>query len=222
MEHTMDPIGYLDVEPRDVDHWIVISTYDGDAQVGPDYRTCEEAEDAIRTESERYHAAGPGRQDSWLPRSVVGIRTDGEELTTGYYPEYGTDRVRVGDWQILPNGRMAAHWYDDMYGEWDVDAEMPEKVRDRIMRVARTVVDGWDIRPARIAVVLGEHGANPVGAVEIADRLGVETTTVAQWKQRGLLPAPAWTVGGRDAWRWSEIEEWARETGRLPASRGPR
>lgn len=55
----------------------------------------------------------------------------------------------------------------------------------------------------------------PVGAVEIAVRLGVRRATVDQWQQRGLLPAPDWTVGGRPAWDWTRIEEWARKTGRL-------
>jgi len=56
---------------------------------------------------------------------------------------------------------------------------------------------------------------DPVGAVEVAARLGVARSTVDQWRQRGLLPAPDWTVGGRPAWSWATIEAWARSTGRL-------
>lgn len=57
----------------------------------------------------------------------------------------------------------------------------------------------------------------PVGAVEIAGRLGVERQTVDQWRQRGVMPAPRWTVGGRAAWDWElDIVPWALETGRLP------
>lgn len=55
----------------------------------------------------------------------------------------------------------------------------------------------------------------PVGIVEIADRLGVKRATVDQWLQRGLLPDPRWTVGGRPAWAWSDVQAWAVETGRL-------
>lgn len=56
----------------------------------------------------------------------------------------------------------------------------------------------------------------PVGLVEIADRLGVKRATVDQWKLRGLLPEPRWTVGGRPAWAWRDIEQWAEDTGRAP------
>ena len=57
----------------------------------------------------------------------------------------------------------------------------------------------------------------PVGALEVADRLGVRRETVATWKQRGLLPLARWTVSGQDAWDWTlDIEPWARGTGRMP------
>jgi predicted DNA-binding transcriptional regulator AlpA len=55
----------------------------------------------------------------------------------------------------------------------------------------------------------------PVGAAEIAKRLGVRAQTVHTWRQRKLMPPPRWTVSGQPAWDWSEIEDWARETGRL-------
>jgi hypothetical protein len=60
----------------------------------------------------------------------------------------------------------------------------------------------------------------PVGGLEIANRLGVRRETVAQWKQRGLLPAPRWTVSGEDAWDWAlDIEPWALKTRRQIADR---
>jgi predicted DNA-binding transcriptional regulator AlpA len=58
----------------------------------------------------------------------------------------------------------------------------------------------------------------PVGAAEIAERLGVRGQTVHTWRQRKLMPPPRWTVSGQPAWDWSEIEEWARRTGRLRTS----
>ncbi len=54
----------------------------------------------------------------------------------------------------------------------------------------------------------------PVGAHEIAHALGVQPATVWQWKQRGLLPTPKWTVSGAPAWPWSTISKWADRTGR--------
>lgn len=56
----------------------------------------------------------------------------------------------------------------------------------------------------------------PVGAVEIAERLGVSRNTVDQWRQRNLdFPEPDWTVGGRPAWNWRGVWEWAKSTGRV-------
>ena len=55
----------------------------------------------------------------------------------------------------------------------------------------------------------------PVGAAEIAERLEVRAQTVHTWRQRKLMPPPRWTVSGQPAWDWSEIQDWARRTGRL-------
>jgi len=57
----------------------------------------------------------------------------------------------------------------------------------------------------------------PVGAAEIAERLGVRPQTVHAWRHRKLMPPPRWAVSGQPAWDWAEIETWARETGRLQA-----
>ncbi|HZA75497.1 MAG TPA: hypothetical protein VE623_03810 [Acidimicrobiales bacterium] len=54
----------------------------------------------------------------------------------------------------------------------------------------------------------------PVGTIEIAERLGVTRDAVNQWRRRGLgFPEPQWNVGGRPAWEWEDVEAWARETG---------
>jgi predicted DNA-binding transcriptional regulator AlpA len=60
----------------------------------------------------------------------------------------------------------------------------------------------------------------PVGAAEIAARLGVRPQTVHTWRHRKLMPQPRWTVSGQPAWEWSEIEAWARRTGRLRENDG--
>jgi hypothetical protein len=66
--------------------------------------------------------------------------------------------------------------------------------------------------------------SEPVGLVEIAERLRVKRETAGMWHYRsecgGLpvpMPAPRWIVSGAPAWRWSDIERWARKTGRMPA-----
>jgi hypothetical protein len=57
----------------------------------------------------------------------------------------------------------------------------------------------------------------PVGTIEIAERLGVTRDAVNQWRRRGIgFPEPRWNVGGRPAWEWEDVEAWARKTGRLP------
>lgn len=55
----------------------------------------------------------------------------------------------------------------------------------------------------------------PVGLQEIAERLGVKRATADMWKLRGLLPEPKWVVGGRPAWEWDDVADWARSSGRL-------
>lgn len=58
---------------------------------------------------------------------------------------------------------------------------------------------------------------DPVGISEIATRLNVKRETVDIWRFRHLLPEPSWTVGGRPAWNWPDVETWAKQSGRLPS-----
>lgn len=51
---------------------------------------------------------------------------------------------------------------------------------------------------------------DPVGAVEIADRLGVSRSAVRMWRERNLgFPEPDWVVSNNPAWEWASVEEWA-------------
>lgn len=53
---------------------------------------------------------------------------------------------------------------------------------------------------------------DPVGAVEIAARLGVKRGTVDMWRIRHPdFPTPRWQVGGRPAWNFDDIEVWAAQ-----------
>lgn len=64
-----------------------------------------------------------------------------------------------------------------------------------------------------------EHDT-PVGLTEIAARLGVRQQSAQNWRTRGVLPAPRWTVGGGPAWSWErDICPWAAATGRLTATK---
>ena len=67
--------------------------------------------------------------------------------------------------------------------------------------------------PRRSTEATGD--STPVGAAEIAARLGVRAQTVHAWRHRKLMPPPRWTVSGQPAWDWATIEIWARRTGRL-------
>lgn len=60
-----------------------------------------------------------------------------------------------------------------------------------------------------------------VTAGQIADRLNVKLATVHQWRFRAKtsavpLPDPVWAVNGSPLWRWEDIAEWAKQTGRRP------
>lgn len=53
-----------------------------------------------------------------------------------------------------------------------------------------------------------------VGLAEISGVLGVPPTTVASWRQRGLLPKPRWQLMAGPVWPATEIRDWyEREKG---------
>lgn len=56
-----------------------------------------------------------------------------------------------------------------------------------------------------------------VGAREIADRLGVSKNSVVyDWVRRhGDFPRPIVTLSAGNIWLWTEVEAWAKRTGRL-------
>lgn len=80
---------------------------------------------------------------------------------------------------------------------------------------AGSYTGAWADDDGRAVYVEGGPPAEAVGLEEIAQRLGVRRPTADQWRSRGVLPEPPWTVGGRPAWPWPLIEQWARDTGRL-------
>jgi predicted DNA-binding transcriptional regulator AlpA len=59
---------------------------------------------------------------------------------------------------------------------------------------------------------------NLIEAQGIADRLGLaQRQTIDSWMRRHPdFPRPLGTWGRTRLWDWSEVEAWARRTGRLP------
>ena len=56
---------------------------------------------------------------------------------------------------------------------------------------------------------------DPVGVVEVAARLNVTRSAVNQWRVRNIgFPPPRWLVGNRPAWDWSDVRQWAQDSGR--------
>lgn len=57
---------------------------------------------------------------------------------------------------------------------------------------------------------------DPVGILEIAERLGVKDRSVHMMRRRGVLPEPDYgNVNGARAWEWRTVLWWAGEAGRL-------
>ena len=54
-------------------------------------------------------------------------------------------------------------------------------------------------------------------AVDIAKRLGLSAQRVYVLSASPGFPKPLGKLGRSAVWRWSSVERWARETGRLPA-----
>jgi predicted DNA-binding transcriptional regulator AlpA len=71
------------------------------------------------------------------------------------------------------------------------------------------VDDVWD----NFAVV--DDLSELVGPGEVAELLGVKAPTVHQWRHRGLMPDVVAVLTSTPIWRRSDVEAWARDTGRL-------
>lgn len=112
-----------------------------------------------------------------------------------------------------------------------IDIEDPSMSCDGTTGVRRATGHARGCRQAGLDTCSAEHDTGlvsrrtssrpgapiPVGAAEIAARLGVRPQTVHAWRHRQLMPRPRWTVSGQPAWEWPEIEAWARRTGRFRA-----
>jgi len=52
-------------------------------------------------------------------------------------------------------------------------------------------------------------------AADIAERLEISRARVSALANRPHFPRPVGRLGRSDVWRWSSVESWARDTGRL-------
>jgi predicted DNA-binding transcriptional regulator AlpA len=55
-------------------------------------------------------------------------------------------------------------------------------------------------------------------AVDIAERLGISPPRVHVLVSGPGFPKPLGMLGRSAVWKWSSVERWARETGRLTAA----
>jgi predicted DNA-binding transcriptional regulator AlpA len=52
-------------------------------------------------------------------------------------------------------------------------------------------------------------------AADIAERLGISRARVSVLTARSGFPRPVGRLGRSEVWRWSSVERWAWDTGRL-------
>jgi hypothetical protein len=55
-------------------------------------------------------------------------------------------------------------------------------------------------------------------AADVARRLGISPQRVNVLTSGPGFPSPIGKLGRSYVWRWSSVERWARDTGRLPAA----
>ncbi len=81
---------------------------------------------------------------------------------------------------------------------------------------SQTMSDTYEFIEPIPALPAGGCPDDPVGVIEIAQRLGVLDRSVHKMIQRGRLPTPDYdSVNGSRAWNWRTILWWAGETRRL-------
>jgi predicted DNA-binding transcriptional regulator AlpA len=57
---------------------------------------------------------------------------------------------------------------------------------------------------------------NLIDTAGIAERVGVQPSTIHQWRQRALtFPNPVRVFKIGPVWNWPEVERWLQRTGRI-------
>lgn len=60
-----------------------------------------------------------------------------------------------------------------------------------------------------------DEGIELVIAADVARRLGISRQRVGVLAKQAGFPSPVGVLGRSEVWRWSAVERWARDTGRL-------
>lgn len=87
--------------------------------------------------------------------------------------------------------------------------------------VSRTIVWLIQINTATVRGVQLDSRTELVIGADIAKRLGISPQRVNVLISGPGFPKPLGKLGRSRVWRWSTIERWARENGRLPAAGVP-
>lgn len=172
------------------------------------------------------------------PRVLAELkRADGYRLLSGSTLARPTPvRTRQGQWRRDPAGewdwyyqleQSARSWIsrnlmsptgcspDEMAGDagFDYVDQWAEKLVQAVDLVRSRALR--DVDP--LAAEYDQGGADPyelLGPEEVSELLHVARNTLAQWRHRGLLPAPDLELSGMQIWERHTVTEWAALTGR--------
>ncbi|MDH3538752.1 MAG: hypothetical protein OEP52_02055 [Acidimicrobiia bacterium] len=125
---------------------------------------------------------GPGRKPDLVDRAALAKRL---EVSASTVWRWQRRRVLPKPDVVLDGTEL---WLWDTMREW---ARHPGRLRKR-----------QQAAPAEVAEI--------IHAGELAERLGVDTRTVAVWQARGSLPKPDYRWDGIDGWLGETIDEWAK------------
>lgn len=144
----------------------------------------------------RWHR-DPGGEWDWFYALPAG---DQDYVRRNHMVELGVRPDELADW-------LGAHSIDDAMTQWLEAVEMTRKSR---IALVDPLSDEWESLSS-----YDDDVTELMGPDEVADLLQVQRNTIAVWRHRGLMPAPAVVLSSLPIWRRGDILEWAERTGRL-------
>lgn len=143
-------------------------------------------------------------------------------MTTTPLPTRATALTIAGQLIDVPDSHRGGKYVFDAWtgegGEWYSTETL---IDDTYVTVPARQLnwEGWDRDEALEAlnqmhdleglVDNARRAIDPVGALDIAQRLGVTRAAVDKWRERhDDFPTPRWTIGGRPAWSFSDVAAW--------------